>query len=690
MWTIGTVAQSSAIRQSHEAATVHAPTGSRIIRLQIDRRESPTFEGRRFGDVGQYEKLVGRAWGELDPADPHNARIVNLDRAPRNARGAVEYSIDVYILKPLDISRGNKTLLYDVVNRGNKPALDTFNMAGGRANEPTKAADAGDGFLMEQGYTVVWSGWQGNVVDGDNRLTAQFPVASQPDGTPIRRWITTEFVLRAPTTTLPISFERDETAVRPYPVVEESMSKARLYRRANQHAPLELISRDSWSFSRCAGNGAATPSHVDVCLPSGFSPNFIYELVYEARDPIVMGMGFAATRDIVSFLRYDTADANPLLWREGSGAGQNAIKWAIGFGSSQSGRYLKDLIYQGFNQDTSGRLVFDGAIPHVSGSRKTFANYAFAMPGRFSTFIENHYYPGDQFPFAYETLTDPISGRVDGVLARCREQGACPKIMHWDSATEYWAGRASLVTTDPLGRIDVPIPENVRVYYFAGTQHGGGTGEPPPRNPQDICQQLTNPNSYRAMQRALLVAMQNWVADGRVPPPSQYPRLSDGTLVPLVPQKAQGFPMIPGVRYTGKVNDLFIVDHITQPPRNLPGTQYTVLVPKVDVDGNEIAGIRSTMLQAPLGTYTGWNLRRAGFIEDEGCYTTGSYVPFAKTAAIRGSDPRASLEERYRTHANYVAQVRAAAQRLRQAGFLLSQDEARLIQEAERRNIGLP
>ena len=624
-----------------------------ITRLEITRVESSTFEGRTFGSVGAYEKLVGQAFGELDPRDPHNAQIVNIDRAPVNARGMVEYVADVYILKPVDMQRGNRTLFYDVVNRGNKLA-GGFLVGGGGGNDPTTADDAGDGLLMSEGYTLVWSGWQGDMTRGNGRLWIDVPTARNADGSPIRRWIMTEYVLYEPEFSIPLSWDRGNRSIKPYLPVEESMSEARLYERTSPHAPPKLIPRDRWSFATCDTGGAnARPSAVDVCLPSGFSTDRTYQLVYEARDPLVNGIGFAAMRDVVSFLRYDTTRENPLVARGGPAAGTGPpIRHALGFGASQSGRTLKNLIYEGFNQDVEGRILFDGAIPHISGSRRAFINDEFSMPGRFSTWIEGHYTPGDEFPFTYHTLTDPVTGRADGLLARCRAQNACPKIMRWDSGTEIRAARTSLVVTDPLGKRDVELPNDVRVYYFSGTQHG-----PAAQPAHGSCQQLSNPLPYMETQRALFLALQRWVADGVAPPPSRYPRISDGTLVPPMPQHAVGFPSIPGVRYRGRVNDLYRRDYAVQPPVEVPGTEYTVLVPKGDADGNEVAGVRAVGLQVPLATHTGWNLRRAGFMEDGGCYLVGSHIPFARTRAERGDDPRLPLEERYGTHTRYVARV---------------------------------
>ena len=305
------------------------------------------------------------------------------------------------------------------------------------------------------------------------------------------------------------------------------------------------------------------------------------------------------------------------------------------------------------------------------------------MPGRFSTAVEGHYTPGDEFPFTYETMTDPLSKKRDGWLLRCRQQNSCPKIMHWDSGTESWQGRNWLVVTDPSTKIDAPIPDNVRLYYFTGTQHG-----PTDKPERGMCQQLTNPLSYQETQRALIVALQAWVTKNTPPPPTRYPRASDATLVaPL--QSTQGFPNIPGVRYKGEVNDHLINDHSVQPPQHLNGKSYASLVPKVDKDGNEIAGVRAVNLQVPLATHAGWNLRAKGFMEDQLCYLNGMHVPFAKTKEERekSGDPRLSIEERYKDQADYVQRVSHAARALVDERFLLQEDAERLIAEAAKAKI---
>jgi Alpha/beta hydrolase domain len=387
----------------------------------------------------------------------------------------------------------------------------------------------------------------------------------------------------------------------------------------------------------------------------------------------------------VSFLRYERSAANPLLRKDEAKADADPLRWAIGFGRSQSGRYIKDFVYQGFNLDEGKRVVFDGILPLISGSRLTFTNAEFAMPGRApGNAVESHFYSGDQFPHSYVTVSDPISKKRDGWLARCTIQRSCPKVMHWDSGHEAWSGsRNSLVVTDGLGKSDLPVPENVRLYYFASTQH-----VPTLKPTYGICKHLANPNPYRETVRALLVAMQAWIVDGKLPPPSRFPRVSDGTLVPPWPESAFAFPKIPGLTYTGKHSELHVKDFSVQPPQNIPGTSYTILVPKVDADGNEIGGVRSVAVKVPLATYTGWNQRREGLMENEVCGNWGAHFPFVKTAAERGADPRPSLQERYGSHAGYVAKVEEAAQKLVSEGFLMPDDAARIVQEARQSNLG--
>jgi hypothetical protein len=647
---------------------------ARVTHIQITRIE-PVFEGASFGAAGPYEKVVGRAFGEVDPDDPLNRGIVNIDKAPRNVGGMVEYEVDIYLLKPVDLSKGNRRIYFNVLNRGNKQIIANWHdpAPGANANEPSALVDAGNGFLMRYGYTILWSAWQGDVPAGGNRMRAHFPVATNPDGSPIIATNREEFIFD--NTTNPA------TANLSYPAATLDPSQASLTVRQNAMDPRQNPAGLSWTY--------LNDRQIRITRPPGFDAGAIYEFIYPAKDPIVMGLGFAAMRDVVSFLRRQAADEagtpNPL----NDGSGQPAVDHALAFGSSQAGRYLRDFLWQGFNEDEEGRMVFDGIIPHKPGSRKTFTNFLFGQPGRFSRQHEEHDFmqTGDQFPFTYETRTDPISGKTDGLLVRCRASGTCPKVMQTESATEYWGARASLVTTDEFGRQDIALPDNVRAYLFSSTQHG-----PAATPSQGICQQLSNPLPFSPAQRALALALDDWVTRGIEPPASRGPRIADGTLVPSLPQAAQGFPAIPGVRYTGTVNELAILDLSVVPPVPIPGADYTVLVPKTDANGNDLAGIRHAWLEAPLATHTGWNLRRAGFAEDEGCGLTGSYVPFAQTRAERlaSGDPRPSIEERYRNHGAYVSGIARAAARLVQAGLWLEEDRERVVDAASASAVGKP
>jgi len=428
----------------------------------------------------------------------------------------------------------------------------------------------------------------------------------------------------------------------------------------------------SWSYTG--------DSQIRIVRPQGFDGGAIYEFVYQAKDPIVMGLGFAAMRDVISFLRYretdDAGTANPLAYR-------GLPEVAISFGNSQSGRYQRDMLYQGFNEDLSGRIVFDGIHPHIAGSRKTFTNYQFSQPGRWQKQHEDHFYPGDQFPFTYATLTDPISGRTDGLQVRCSRTNTCPKVIHTDGEAEVYQGRSSLIVTDPLGG-HIELPENVRAYVIAGTRHGGGRGVFSETN-RGICQNLNSPMPISEIRTALTVALYEWVAHGTAPPASRFPTVANGGLVPAADL---AFPHIPGVTYNGSANPLEVRDFSSIPPKS--GAAYTVLVGRVDADGNMIDGVAHPNLSVPLGTYTGWNLRREGFGEGDQCAGSGSFIPFANTRLQReaSGDPRLSVEERYSTPQAYLYSVAAAAGGLVGERLLLPQDAEEIVEVTEEHSVG--
>jgi len=649
---------------------------ARITRIVIQNRTSPAFGGASFGVVGQYEQLTGVAFGEVNPKDPLNAVITDIELAPRNSRGNVEYSMDFAITKPLDMSRGNKTLLYDVPNRGNIRSPE-LNIGG-------NATNVGDGFLQREGYTLVDSGWEGDLTTG---LRITLPVAKRRDGREIRGRVRAEYILGSPANT------QDVTEPPAYEAISTNNSRSTLTRRVHQNDPRELIPNSQWAFADCTSVPfPGVPDPTKVCLQGGFDTNHIYELLYTAKNPMVMGLGFAATRDFISFLRSGNRDRhrdleNPL----GDG-----IENAIMYGSSQSGRWIRTFIQLGFNQDEHRRQVVEGAIPHKASNRGAF-NIRFAQPTRLSgTQHSEQQYPGAESPQTWDVSHDPFSGITAGQLERCRRTHTCPKITHTNTDTEYWQAVMSLNTTDSTGTQDLEIPPEVRIYDLAGTQHGGGNplAQPPAVLPgfPNACQLRSNSNPFIHAQRALLVALREWI-NGTEPPPSLYSSLGRGSLVKPTDVL---IPYIPAVNFTlpGLVNYKFYLDRgrrfdvediagiMAEPP--LVGAAYNVLVPQVDADGNPIDGLRNTNVQVPLGTYTGWNIRKAGFSEGDSCDLTGAFIPFFRTEAERrkAGDPRLSLEERYPTHQDYVGKVTAAANDLVSKRLLLREDADSIVAAA--------
>ena len=622
-------------------ACLGAPAGglAQITEFDLNVVESPALGGESFGEVGQYEFLRGVVAGEVDPADPRHAHIVNLDNAPRNAAGRVEYRATVEIYRPVDMSRWNGALYHTVSNRGR-----------GGAAEPA---------LLERGFVFVRVGWQGDLTPTDSNIVAYLPVASNQDGSPIVGPALEEFI-----------FNDAESVSRgrlTYPAASLESRGGMLSVRAAQDAERRRPDDLRWRY--------VGDREIEIDRPAGFDGGAIYEFIYEAKDPIVLGIGFAAMRDAISFLRYESADRdgnpNPL-------AAHDLPTSAISLGISQSGRMLRDFLYQGFNEDVAGRIVFDGVHPNIAGSRKTFTNYQFGQPGRWQKQHEDHVYPGDQFPFTYATLTDPLSGRTDGLQERCSVSNTCPKIVHSDGEAELWQARASLVVTDPEGG-HVELPDNVRVYLLSGTQHGGGPGVHTRPPSQGMCQNLSNPLALADTRTALSVALYEWAAKGVEPPASRFPTVAGGGLVAA---SDLGFPAIPGVKYSGSYNPLHLADHRSLPP--MYGDAYTVLVGRIDADGNMLDGVRHPNLAAPVGTHTGWNLRRAGFGEGGQCGGTGSFIPFTATETDReaAGDPRPSFAERYPTHAAYVEAVSAAADALVGERLLLPGDAKAIVELA--------
>lgn len=656
------------------ALTAGPEAVAEVTRFEILVRE-PFAEGRSFGGVGPYERIVGRVHYELDPDLPQNANVVDLHLAPRNERRRVEASGDLLILTPADPRRGRGALLYGVNNRGNLLALDFFAYAR-RSNSPRSPEHAGDGFLMRHGFTLVWSGWDPELLPGGDRLRLLAPVARDGEEA-ITGPVRCEIVPSSQTTRTVVNWAHHGS----YPPTDRGLRTATLTHRVRPGDPRVPVPQERWRLvvtSPEPDRVGALP-RVELEMEAGLEKGHLYELIYEARDPLVVGVCFTAVRDLVSALERGTGQDNPLL-REG----RSWIRRSHAFGVSQSGRFLRELVHQGFNEDEGGRRVFEGIIPHVSGSGLGSFNHRFAQPTRQASQHDHHDYPPDRFPFAYGTQTDPVSGRTDGILRRSSASGTAPFILHTQSTAEYWTRSGSLAHTDPLGRRDAEIPPNVRVYFFGGTQHGPA-GYPPSAGDGET---LANPADYRPFLRTLLLALDRWSRDGTPPPPSAHPTIGRGDLVDWR-QPSTGFPDLPGVRYPTVIQQPAwldfgprwererIVDR--QPPR--PRGDYRVLVPRTDADGNDLGCLRPPEVAVPVATYTGWNVRR----EDAGAggelvSLQGSCIPFARSRAERdrSGDPRPSLEERYGSLEEYLRALTAECQRLRDAGWLLPEDADRI------------
>ncbi|UFH53757.1 alpha/beta hydrolase domain-containing protein [Spirosoma sp. KNUC1025] len=652
---------------------------ARIVRIEITSTQSPTFEGKVFGRVGAYEKLRGKAYGELDPDNPQNAVLTDIKLAPRNARGMVEYSMDIYILKPLDLSRGNHKLFLEVNNRGGK-LFGGFNKTSG-GNDPTTAADAGFGFLMNQGYTIVWNGWDPSASPANNNLTINVPIAKNPDGSSVTG-PSYEYIVYDSATSVSHALA--------YPAATSNKAQAILTVRDRLQDSPTTIPAEGWEY---------VSDRTIRLLPAGtpFRQSAIYEFSYTARDPIVAGIGFAATRDFVSFLRYATVDdffhPNPLA---------NDVKFTFSFSVSQPARYINDFQTLGFNADEKGKRVLDGIENWLGGGSGIGLNVRFAQPSRTERNRQNHLYPEALFPFAYPVLTDPYSGKTTGRIAACSATNTCPKVFEINSANEYWVKAASLVHTDLKGN-DLPDPENVRFFLVSGAQHGTGNA-----GSRGMCQQFQNPTNADPLLRALFVALDDWVTKSIEPPKSTVPRKSDKTAVMaspqpgsqtgIVPQAALGWPTIPGVTYTGLITTRYQLDFgpssaqgilTSYPPATSERPVYVNFVSKVDADGNEVAGIRLPNVAVPTATTTGWALRQAAYGENEGCEGAGQYVPFRSTKAERlaANDPRLSLEERYHTHEGYVTAVKKAVDELVKKRLLLADDVQEYLKTAEDSNV---
>lgn len=634
-----------------------------VVRIDVEHRDD-VAEGAiyGYGYSGPYERLSGRIHYAVDPTLPANRIITDIGHAPINGAGRVEFAADFVLVKPKYITSGNGAVLFEVANRGRIGALNRFN-GGIASRDPLSAEYYGDGFLLEEGFTLLWVGWQHDTPQEQGRLRV-YPAVAEGSAGPIEGLVRSDIFVNDTVYSHSLG-DRGHTA---YPVADPADPRNVLTVRDGMAGERRVIPRDGWQFARLDGDRiVADPT--SVYLGSGFEPGRIYDVVYVAENPPLAGLGLAAIRDAISMLKYDSAGE--------LGVPDGALDRAIAFGSSQSGRLLRTWLYDGFNGDEQGRRVFDGVIAHIAGAARGSFNVRFAQPSRAPGGAFD--YPNRLFPFADDVQTDSITGSTDGLLAHMGPE-TMPRVFHTNSSTEYWRSVAALAHTTPDGKQDLPLPDNSRIYHFAGTQHGPALFPPPPGDDGH----LGNPNDYDWFLRSLLLRMDRWIVDEAPPPPSRYPTLDEGTLVSY---EQLHFPNVPGLDVLEELSILRALDFgpelstkgiITREPPDL-GPAYPFLVPQVDGSGNEIGGLRSPDIAVPLGTYTGW-------LPGNPVSGAGVYAPFARTRAEReaNGDPRPSIEERYGDREQYIRLFLDAAAPLVHEGYLRADDMGEILSSALR------
>ena len=669
------------------------PTHAHVKKIVIDKKVSPAFNGQSFGPAGQYETLAGRAFGELDPNDPHNAIITDIKLAPRNANGRVDYIASFFLVKPIDLSKSSHLMWQDVPNRG------------GRITIPPASRNDGDIGLS--------SGWQGDnsgrTVPADDNEWLTVPIAKNSDGSPVTGLVLGRIVNASGPDSRPLIINANPVPYKPM-TLDTSKAKLTTHRSETMDGKIiegPMIPSTDWAWAKCSATNPfpGTPDPTQICVKGGFDPKLLYQVVFTSQDAYVLGIGFAAFRDVASFFKFEKQDGegapNPV-------GGQ--VSWVISRGSSQSGNYLRAMIHLGFTQDESNRKVYDGAWPIIAGKRVTL-NTRFALPDGAGKLYE----AGTEGPQWWGDWPDPVRGLPSkGILDRCSASNSCPKIVEHFGAAEMWGLTLSPSFVGTSADKDIPLPSNVRRYYIPSTQHGGGLGGfsvNPPNAPMcpgpnfGVGMFPANPVPHTETVNALRFHFRNWVMKDVAMPSSSYPTLANGNLVDPV-KEAVGFPSIPGVPKaapTGLVNP--VLDYDWGPEFNytdgsgvrtkVPPTVKRAIkmkVPRVDADGNETGGVPVVLLGAPLGTYLGWNIVSEGFHQGKLCNYAGGMVPFAKTRAEReaAGDSRLSLEERYKNHEGYVAAVRMAAEKAVRAGFLLQADADKLIADAAASNVLIP
>jgi len=644
------------------------PLSARVVRVEISSRND-VLDGKAFGDVGAYERITGRVYFAVPVANPHNARIVDLGNAVNLKNGEVEFSADFIAVRPKDSRKGNGSLLLQNPNRGHGFIISMVD-----GGDWDLAHDVGDAWLLRHGFTIVTLGWQWDA-EGDDALRLYAPIAKE-NGKTITGLLRGDVMLAKELPEIPLGhLILGHIGGSEYPVAAPDDPRNVLTVRDSRDAVRTVIPRSEWQFAQTI-DGKLTPSNRSIHLNGGFHPGKIYEYVYVVADPVVAGGGFAVFRDFASYAKHAPDAITP-------------AERVYGQGISQNGRFLRDFLYQGFNADEEGRIALDGVLAHVAGAGRGDFNYRFAQPSRDSQPTSSVFFPTDIFPFTDLPETDPVTGDKEGLLDRAVAEKVVPKIFFSNTSYEYWGRACALIHVTADGKQDMPLSDNVRIYHFTGLQHFSGPWPPVKEKGDLMGQEPGSPLPIRYFWRSMIANMDAWVRNGKLPPPSSYPHIADGTLVPL---RDYSFPAIPGVKLPHEANRGDRLDFgpnwregvfSIEPPK--VGEPFPVLVPQVNADGNERDGVRLPEITASLATYASWNLRDPSIgAPDQRVPFLASYIPFSKTAAERekSGDPRKSIAERYSGREDYLTRYTSALDELIKQRWILPDDRETFLQRA--------
>ena len=645
------------------------PLDARVVRIEITSRQD-VLNAKAFGDAGVYERITGDVYFSVAVANPHNAHIVDLKNAVNVKNGEVEFRANFIALRPKDARKGNGSMLLENPNRGHSRIVALVDGGDWDAQK-----DAGDGWLLRNGFTFVSLGWQWDAV-GDDALRLVAPIAKE-NGKTITGMLRGDIMPSHEMAEIPLGhLITGNMGGTEYGVANPDDPRNTLTVRDSRDSARTTIARSEWQFGHTV-DGKVTASDCHIHLNGGFHPGKIYEYIYVVQDPVVAGLGFAAVRDFASYAKHTKDSIVP-------------VQRVYGEGISQNGRFLRTMLYEGFNADEDGRIALDGVLAHVAGAGRGDFNYRFAQPSRDAQPTSSVMFPTDIFPFTDQPETDPLTGESAGLLDRAAAEKVTPKIFFSNTSYEYWGRAASLIHVSGNLKHDATISDNVRIYHFTGLQHFSGPF-PPAKGSGDLMgQQPQSPLPVRYFWRAMIANLDAWVRNGTAPPPSSYPKLADGTLVQL---SAYNFPNIPGVNRPHEANDGYRLNFgpkwqdgilSIEPPR--VDEVFPAMVPQVDADGNEQDGVRLPEFAAPLATYAGWNLRDPSIgAPDQRVSFEASYIPFAKDAPERekSGDPRKSIAERYSGHDDYISRFTTAADDLVKQRWILPEDRDAVIHRGE-------